>query len=269
MLSRVTIAGLVLAFLAPLCAGADVPNPGASSAPSPTPSSMPIPFRFGAPNPTNPEAAPGVLFVFATGGDGPTQQKLVSLLTQKMEESESKYAVQGTASLVWLVPQPAWQVSDYVTACVGSRQSARSNNDRVAGALIVGIDQISTYTHSAVIVRDNHTMIDATLFYSACDTAHSTPPPTPDTKSVREPSALHVTVIRKSTAPPGSTNKGAHHGTKWITTRAVVKDFTYVKPPRSPKSRRRRAHITSSGRLTCDTTTTMLEFGPLCKGSQF
>ena len=92
------------------------------------------------------------------------------------------------------------------------------------------------YTHSAVIVRDNHTMIDATLFYSACDTPHSTPSPTPETASLREPSALHVTVIRKSTAPPGSSaNKGTHHGTKWVTTKAVVKDFTYVKPPSKPQ----------------------------------
>ena len=92
MLSRVAVTGLVLAFLVPLHAGADVPNPGASAAPSPTPSSLPIPFRLGVPNPDNPEAAPGVLFIFATGGDGPTQPEPVSLLTQKLEESKSKYA---------------------------------------------------------------------------------------------------------------------------------------------------------------------------------
>jgi hypothetical protein len=153
-----------------------------------------------------------------------------------MELSESRYVDAGESKkeLVWIVPQPAWQPSDYVAACVASRQPAQKGGSPVVGALIVGIDQISNYTKSAIILRDNHTRLDATVFYAACDRPpsdsgnSSTPAPI-----LPFPSARHDTVIESNALRRANGKKTSRHGAAWRTTKTVT-DYIYATPTPDP-----------------------------------
>lgn len=210
MLARIFSFALGLVLLA----GSSVAAQVASPSPSPTPSSLPIPFRLGG--------AGRVLFILATGGDSPTQQKMVSLLTRAMELSERAYTAEKTdlaASLVTVVPEPAWQPADYATACVASFQGSNAANSAVAGALIIGIDQVSTYTKSAIIFRDNHTLLDATLFYSRCVKQAGGDTPKPAQPMMRYANAQHVTEFE----PPKSPKK-------------TVTDYVYATPTPDPNT---------------------------------
>jgi hypothetical protein len=198
---------------------------------------MVIPFRFGNPNPLSPQVAPGVLYVFAIGGDAATQQKLVSILAQTMEKNEQYYQnnfqIYPNSPLMYIVPQPSWQVSDYVTACTSSLKTAQASNDRVAGALVAWIDQVSVYTTSFVVLRDNHTKIDAHLLYSICDT---TPPSGSNTpkKLVAVPTAKHVVTTRTSFSRRPY-KAPTYYQTRWKIKKTTI-DYTFASPSPDPNT---------------------------------
>jgi hypothetical protein len=80
--------------------------------------------------------------------------------------------------LVTVVPEPQCGISDYVSACMSSADLAAAGNQETAGAMIVNLTAVSTYTIPHILYgRTNHTDLQGTLAYSRCITP--TPSPTP------------------------------------------------------------------------------------------
>lgn len=124
-----------------------------------------------------------ILYVLAIGGDAPTRQKFVASLTQGMQYIQWQYLTQSTsqgddfqvlAATTTFIPEPDWGIADYTSACVAKYSPTPDYKPTIPdGALIVGIDQISSYTDSHFFSRTNRNIIHATLFYSRCDAAKS------------------------------------------------------------------------------------------------
>src|SRR5580704_17190721 len=173
---------LNIAFLAIILCSMTLPtNSLAQVSPSPSPSSPAfIPFHILA----EPHETPGpVLYVMAVGGDSATAKKVVANLAYQLQENRFLYIQETTNSahalgLVTVVPEPQWGISDYVSACMSSADLAAAGNQETAGAMIVNLTAVSTYTIPHILYgRTNHTDLQGTLAYSRC--IKPTPSPTP------------------------------------------------------------------------------------------
>jgi hypothetical protein len=165
-LSILLVLCAVLAICEPLRGGAQVASasPSPSSAPqSPTPF---LPFKYGDRRP--------VLYLLAIGGDAPTRQKFVASLAHELHRAVLHYGTLNETPMAHLVPMPDWGLSDYMSAC----STVYSGYTPVSGALIVAITQSSAYTGSHFVIRINHNVITASLFYAGCN-AKVPPSPTP------------------------------------------------------------------------------------------
>lgn len=189
------------------------PTPGTSTSPSPAP----VPPKSYYPAP-----APAVVYVLAAGGDSTTRQKFIATLTEQLQSIQTDYIVNQPwnpeARLpLNLIPEPDWAISDYTNACQSSYEAlnsasdpsdppssndegagssltlARTANDPVAGALIVGINSIAGWVDGRYYIwTTNNTRIWANLYYSVCDTkvkpkASPEPNPTPAPKKSAKP----------------------------------------------------------------------------------
>jgi hypothetical protein len=133
---------------------------GAASASTPSPPPM-LPFKLGF---------RGVVFVFAVGAATATdpllRQKFVTGLTgdiQGVQLSHDNHATQ-------FIPEPDWGLGDFITACKANHDIDESAGyNVVSGALIIGIQQVSSYTDFKTFVKTyKHAQYDANLSYVSC-----------------------------------------------------------------------------------------------------
>jgi hypothetical protein len=133
---------------------------GAASASTPSPSPM-LPFKLGF---------RGVIFVFAVGAATATdpllRQKFVTGLTgdiQGVQQYHDNHVTQ-------FIPEPDWGLGDFITACKANHDIDDSAGyNVVSGALIIGIQQVSSYTDFKSFVKTyKNAQYDANLSYVSC-----------------------------------------------------------------------------------------------------
>jgi hypothetical protein len=196
------------------------------ASPAPSPSAPPsIPYRIPVDHsilPSSTLSPAKILYVFASGGDPATGQKLVARLARELQVNRSmlweqlKYSNPKAAlDLVVVMPEPYWGTSDYISACQSTydlKPGQLGTTGLTAGAVIVYISSVASYTLSHFVVRTNHTEIDASLAYSMCSpTPLVSPTPTPPPDRVTVTAVHNVTRgSRRTTTTDYTVGKGSY-----------------------------------------------------------
>jgi hypothetical protein len=162
LLALTVIVGLLQSQVAAQQQAAASASATSTQSPAPAPSSVStLPFKLGS---TRLGHTKNVLFVFAVGGsDASLRARFVTGLTLELQKMQEYYHSEATQ----FVPETAWDVGDFVSACKGNHDAAADAN-LVSGALIVAIQESSNFTDRGTIKTYKHTVADANLSYASC-----------------------------------------------------------------------------------------------------